>query len=150
MVHEAGASHAAIHHQLDRYCRSEGLSSCHTRVPSTRSRLWPAPWSTDLQALSRTPHYANDNQRMKNLRPETMALVKRVETLSGCPVEFKPDSSLTLRATLQLARNGAQAHVFKYQPTNDPIDYWVAYQAGECGQVIRWAAGQVPRWASSG
>jgi len=41
---------------------------------------------------------------MKNLRPETMAIVKRVETLSGCPVEFKPDSSLTLRATLQMAR----------------------------------------------
>lgn len=67
---------------------------------------------------------------MKNLSPETMAIVKRVETLSGCPVEFKPDSSLTLRATLQLARNGAPAHVFKYRPTNDPIDYWVAYQAG--------------------
>lgn len=67
---------------------------------------------------------------MKNLRPETMAIVKRVETLSGCPVEFKPDSSLTLRATLQMARNGAPAHVFKYRPTNDPIDYWVAYQAG--------------------
>ena len=67
---------------------------------------------------------------MKNLRPETMAIIKRVETLSGCPVEFKPDSSLTLRATLQMARNGAPAHVFKYRPTNDPIDYWVAYQAG--------------------
>jgi len=67
---------------------------------------------------------------MKNLRPETMAIVKRVETLSGCPVEFKPDSSLTLRATFQMARNGAPAHVLKYRPTNDPIDYWVAYQAG--------------------
>ena len=65
---------------------------------------------------------------MKNLRPETMAIIKRVETLSGCPVEFKPDSSLTLRATLQMARNGAPAHVFKYRPTNDPIDYWVAYR----------------------
>ena len=59
-----------------------------------------------------------------------MALVKRVETLSGCPVEFKPDSSLTLRATFQMARNGAPTHVLKYRSTNDPIDYWVAYQAG--------------------
>ena len=67
---------------------------------------------------------------MKNLRPETLAIVKRVETLSGCPVEFKPDSSMTLRATLQMARNGAPAHVLRYRPTNDPIDYWVAYQAG--------------------
>lgn len=71
-----------------------------------------------------------DNQTMKNLRPETLSIIKRVETLSGCPVEFKPDSSLTLRATLQMARNAAPAHVFKYRPTNDPIDYWVAYQAG--------------------
>lgn len=67
---------------------------------------------------------------MKNLRPETMDILKRVETLSGCPVEFKPDSSLTLRATLQMARNGAPAHVLRYRPSNDPIDYWVAYQAG--------------------
>ncbi len=67
---------------------------------------------------------------MKNLRPETLAIVKRVETLSGCPVEFKPDSSMALRATFQMARNGAPAHVLKYRPTNDPIDYWVAYQAG--------------------
>ncbi|WP_144264436.1 hypothetical protein [Polaromonas sp. C04] len=67
---------------------------------------------------------------MKNLRPETMEILKRVETLSGCPVEFKPDSSLSLRATLQMAREGAPAHVLRYRPSNDPIDYWVAYQAG--------------------
>ena len=67
---------------------------------------------------------------MKNLRPETMDILKRVETLSGCPVEFKPDSSLALRATLQMARNGAPAHVLRYRPSNEPIDYWVSYQAG--------------------
>ena len=67
---------------------------------------------------------------MKNLRPETMKILKRVETLSGCPVEFKPDSSLTLRATLKMARNGAPSHVLQYRPTNDPLDYWVTYQAG--------------------
>jgi hypothetical protein len=71
-----------------------------------------------------------DNHGMKNLRPETMDILKRVETLSGCPVEFKPDSSMALRATLQMARNGAPAHVLHYRPSNDPIDYWVAYQAG--------------------
>lgn len=63
-----------------------------------------------------------------------MFIVKRVESLSGVPVEFKPDSSLTLRATLQLARNGASSHIFRYQPSNTPIDYWVAYQ---CGFAIR-------------
>ena len=67
---------------------------------------------------------------MKNLRPEIMGILQRVETLSGRPVEFKPDSSLTLRATLQLARSGAPAHVLRYRPANEPLDYWVAYQAG--------------------
>ena len=59
-----------------------------------------------------------------------MGILHRVEILSGRPVEFKPDSSLTLRATLQMARNGAPAHVLRYRPSNDPLDYWVAYQAG--------------------
>ena len=67
---------------------------------------------------------------MKNLRPETMGILERVQVLSGRPVEFRPDSSLTLRATLQLARNGAPAHVLRYRPSNDPLDYWVAYQSG--------------------
>lgn len=67
---------------------------------------------------------------MKNLRPETLGILERVEALSGRPVEFKPDSSLTLRATLQIARNGAPAHVLRYRPSNEPLDYWVAYQAG--------------------
>ncbi|MEO8124445.1 MAG: hypothetical protein ABI633_10385 [Burkholderiales bacterium] len=59
-----------------------------------------------------------------------MGMLQRIETLSGRPVEFKPDSSLTLRATLQLARNGAPTHVLRYRPANEPLDYWVAYQAG--------------------
>ncbi len=67
---------------------------------------------------------------MKNLRPETLGLLQRIEALSGRPVEFKPDGALTLRATLQLARNGAASHVLRYRPTNEPLDYWVAYQAG--------------------
>lgn len=57
-------------------------------------------------------------------------MLQTIETLSGRPVEFKPDSSLSLRATLQLARNGAPAHVLRYRPSNAPLDYWVAYQAG--------------------
>ena len=67
---------------------------------------------------------------MKNLRPETLGIVERVQALSGRPIAFKPDSSLSLRATLQVARNGAAAHVLRYRPSNDPLDYWVAYQAG--------------------
>ncbi len=33
-------------------------------------------------------------------------------------------------ATLQMARNGADFHVLRYQPTNEPLDYLIAYQAG--------------------
>lgn len=67
---------------------------------------------------------------MKNLRPQTMGILERVEALTGRPVDFRPDSSLTLRATLQMARNGAPAHILRYRPANEPLDYWVAYQAG--------------------
>ena len=59
-----------------------------------------------------------------------MGILERVEALSGRPVAFRPDSSLSLKASLRMARNGAPAHVLQYRPSNDPIDYWVAYQAG--------------------
>ena len=59
-----------------------------------------------------------------------MGIIERVESLSGRPVEFRPDSTLTLRATLQIARGGAPTHVLRYRTTNEPLDYWVAYQAG--------------------
>jgi hypothetical protein len=52
-----------------------------------------------------------------------MGMLQTIETLSGRPVEFKPESSLSLRATLQLARNGTPAHVLRYRPSNDPLDY---------------------------
>lgn len=60
---------------------------------------------------------------MKNLGPDAMGMLQTIETLSGRPVEFKPESSLSLRATLQLARNGTPAHVLRYRPSNDPLDY---------------------------
>ncbi len=40
------------------------------------------------------------------------------------------DSSLILRATLQMARHGASAHLLRYRTMNEPLDCWVAYQAG--------------------
>ena len=67
---------------------------------------------------------------MKNLSPSTLAILQRVEELSGRPIEFRPDSSLNLRATLQMARHGAPAHLFRYRAMNERLDYWVAYQAG--------------------
>ena len=59
-----------------------------------------------------------------------MGFLNRVESLSGRPVEFRPGSGLSLRATLQMARHGAPAHLLRYRATNEPLDYWVAYQAG--------------------
>ena len=29
-----------------------------------------------------------------------------------------------------MARNGAEFHVLRYKPTNDPLDYFVVFQAG--------------------
>ena len=78
-----------------------------------------------------------DNHPMKNLRPETLGIVQRVEALSGCPVEFQPDSSLSIQATLQKARHGAAAHVLRYRPGSGPLDYWVAYQ---CAYALRFYA----------
>jgi hypothetical protein len=77
---------------------------------------------------------------MKNLRPETLGILQCIETLSGRPVEFKPDASLALRATLQMARHGAPSHVLRYRATNDPLDYWVAYQAGYALRLFGLAA----------
>lgn len=61
-----------------------------------------------------------------------MGILEKVEEFSGRPVEFKPDSTLALRASIQMARDGAPSHILRYRPatTNEPIDYWVAYQAG--------------------
>ena len=74
---------------------------------------------------------------MKNLRPETLGIVQQVEALSGCSVEFKPDSGLSVQATLQKARNGATSHTLRYRPNSGPLDYWVAYQ---CGMALRFYA----------
>lgn len=79
-----------------------------------------------------------------------MGILARVEALSGRPVEFKPDSGLTLRATLQIARNGAPAHVLRYRPSNEPLDYWVAYQAGYALRLFELPAGQRFDFAGTG
>jgi hypothetical protein len=47
---------------------------------------------------------------MKNLRQDTLRILARIEALSGRALEFKPDSSLTHRATMPLARDGSPSH----------------------------------------
>ena len=104
-----------------------------------------------MRAVRAAGHgHAVDNQPMKNLRPETLGILERVEALSGRPVEFKPDSSLTLQATLQIARNGATSHVLQYRPSNEPLDYWVAYQAGYALRLFELAPDERMDFAGTG
>ncbi len=67
---------------------------------------------------------------MKNLRAATKDILRRVEVETGKPVQFLRDEKLPLLATMQMARNGADFHVLRYRPTDEPLDYLVVYQAG--------------------
>jgi hypothetical protein len=67
---------------------------------------------------------------MIRLQTSTQRILKRVEDLSGKSIQFMRDESLQVLSTLQIARNGAEFHVLRYQPSDKPIDYLVAYQAG--------------------
>jgi len=67
---------------------------------------------------------------MNKLHPPTIKILEELERVSGKGFEFLADESLPLLATIQTARNGAAYHILRYKPTNDPIDYFVCYQAG--------------------
>lgn len=67
---------------------------------------------------------------MQHLRASTKAILAKVEEVSGRSVQFLRDDEMPLIASLQMARHGAAFHVLRYKPTNDPMDYLVAYQAG--------------------
>jgi hypothetical protein len=67
---------------------------------------------------------------MQHLRAATKGILKRVEEQTGMSIQFMRDEKLSLLATLQMARNGADFHVLRYRPTNEPLDYVVAFQAG--------------------
>jgi hypothetical protein len=67
---------------------------------------------------------------MKKLRAVTKGILERVEEHTGKSIQFMRDEKLSLLATLQIARNGADFHVLRYRPSNEPIDYFVAFQAG--------------------
>lgn len=67
---------------------------------------------------------------MQNLRACTKAILGLVEEKSGKSIQFMRDEKLPVLATLQMARNGAPFHVLRYRPSNDPLDYFVAFQAG--------------------
>lgn len=67
---------------------------------------------------------------MQYLRAATRRILKRVEEKTGKNIEFMRDENLSLLAALNVARNGAAYHVLRYRPSNDPLDYVIAFQAG--------------------
>lgn len=67
---------------------------------------------------------------MLNLRAATREILEQVESLSGRGVQPMRDDTLQVFATLSTARHGAAYHVLRYKPTDEPVDYWLAYQAG--------------------
>jgi len=68
--------------------------------------------------------------RMQHLCAVTRGILRQVEEQSGKSIQFMRDEKLSLLATLQIARNGADFHVLRYRPSNEPLDYLVAFQAG--------------------
>ena len=67
---------------------------------------------------------------MKNLRAVTKGILDRVEKRTGKSIQFLRDEKLSVLAVLHMARNGADFHVLRYRPSNEPLDYLVAFQAG--------------------
>jgi hypothetical protein len=60
---------------------------------------------------------------------ETKAILDQIEALSGRPVRFMEERDLPVLSTLRVARDGASFHVLRYRPSDEPLDYRVAYQA---------------------
>jgi hypothetical protein len=67
---------------------------------------------------------------MKNLRAVTRDVLQAVEERTGKAIQFLRDENLSVLATLQTARNGADFHVLRYKPSNEPLDYLIVFQAG--------------------
>lgn len=67
---------------------------------------------------------------MLNLLPVTQKILNTIEEKTGKSVQLMQDDSLPILATIQMARHGAGFHILRYKPTNDPLDYLIAYQAG--------------------
>lgn len=59
----------------------------------------------------------------------TKGIPMRVEVQSGKSIQFMRDEKLLLLATLQVARDGAAFHVFRYRPGNEPLDHVIAFLA---------------------
>jgi len=67
---------------------------------------------------------------MKNLGKIAKGVLERVEEKTGKSIQFLRDEKLSVLSTLQMARNGAEFHVLRYKPSDEPLDYFVVFQAG--------------------
>lgn len=67
---------------------------------------------------------------MKNLSKIASEILECVQEKTGKSIQFLRDDKLSVLATIQMARNGAEFHVLRYKPSNEPLDYFVAFQAG--------------------
>jgi len=67
---------------------------------------------------------------MKNLYGVTKGILQRVEAQTGKGIEFMADDKMQILATLQIARNGADFHILRYKPSQQPLDYFIAFSAG--------------------
>lgn len=69
------------------------------------------------------------------MRDEARAAVRAVEEATGIPVLVTEDPSLRTMAIIKLAKNGAPAHILRYNPKFAALaDYLIAHQ---CGFALR-------------
>jgi len=82
------------------------------------------------------------------LRPETQDILRRVEELTGVPVDVAADSTQSTLASMTPARGGAPAHLIRANPSLGEPDYLIIYQ---CGFLLRqYAIPADERWDFAG
>ena len=80
------------------------------------------------------------------LHPDTQQIIRKVEELSGRMVYVTEDPELKVMATVSVARGAASAHILRYRPGSQAVDYLLAYQLGfvvrlfSCPPGERWEA----------
>lgn len=71
---------------------------------------------------------------MIDFRTKTQDILRRVEELTGAPVELVTDADQSTLARITRARGGAPAHLLRINPTLGEADYLVIYQ---CAFILR-------------
>lgn len=77
----------------------------------------------------------NESQHPQmSLRAATRDVIAQVETTTGRPVLVQADPSLSVLATVKMARGAAPAHLVRYKPDGNAPDYLICFQ---CGFILR-------------